>query len=341
MRPSAQQVRGLAGAFAGRHAVATTLAILDSRRFVRSCFLASGVRTGLLPFMGPGRLLAELVVESGSGRPDRLEAWLAVGVELGELGRRGERYVVVGRRARALSDGDPLLTAHYRSMLDYQLGPYVGLSELISSAEAGRDDLAVHARTIAEVSLAAEPFIVPFLQELVERARPRRALDIGCGTGVYMRALVEADPLIRVEGIDLAADVASEAAARMNAAGLSERVAVHVGDVRSWEPSSEGTFDLVTLCNNIYYFPRDDRAALYRQLGRLLAPGGMLVITTMTRPGSAASAHLHFMLCCQTGAAGLPRRGEIEVDLRDAGFAVVRARHLVPTEPFVGVTARL
>jgi SAM-dependent methyltransferase len=289
--------------------------------------------------MEHGRVLAELVAESGTSRPDRLEAWLNVGVELGELGRRGERYVVVGRRARALSNGNPLLTAHYRSMLDYQFGPYSELSGLLTSSRSeGREDLRLHARTIAEVSLAAAPFIVPFLKEVVERTRPGRALDVGCGTGVYMRALLDADPLIRVEGVDIAPDVASEAAEQLNAAGLSERFAVHVADVRSWAPS-EGTFELVTLCNNVYYFPPDDRVALYRQLGCLLAPGGVLAVTTMIRPGSAASAHLHFMLCCQAGSAGLPRRGEIEADLRTAGFEVVEARRLVPTEPFVGVTA--
>ncbi len=342
MNSLAPRARGLVGAFGGRHAMATALAILDSRRFVRAGFLASAVRTGLLPFMKPGRVLAELVAESGSSRPERLEAWLTVGVELGELGRRGERYLVVGRRARALADGNPLLTAHYRSMLDYQLGPYSDLSELlVSSPDGGRDDLRLHARTIAEVSLAAAPFVIPFLREIVEQARPRRALDVGCGTGVYMRALLDADPEIRVEGIELAPDVASEAAARLDSTGLSERVAVHVGDVRIWEPSSSGAFELVTLCNNVYYFPRDDRVALYRRLGRLLVPGGLLVITTMTRPGSAASAHLHFMLCSQSGSAGLPRRGEIEADLRNAGFAGIEARRLVPTEPFVAVTAHL
>ena len=155
-----------------------------------------------------------------------------------------------------------------------------------------------------------------------------------------MRALLEADPLIRVEGIDLAPEVAHETAARLRADGLSDRAVVHAGDVRDWEPPSGGAFDLITLFNNVYYFPRDERVALYRQLCGLLAPEGTLLVATMTTPGSVASAHLHLMLCCQAGSAGLPRRGEIGSDLRAAGFEVVDERRLVPTEPFVGVTAR-
>jgi len=340
VRPVASRALGLVGALKGPHAVATVLAVADSRRFVRACFLASAVRSGLLPFMRTGCAFHELGERSGSARPDRLEAWLAVGVELGEIRRRGDRYVAAGRRARMLSGGNALLASHYRSMLEYQLGPYADLSDLLGSQPlVGRDDLERHARTIAEVSLAAAPFVVPFLRRTVEHASPERALDVGSGTGVYLRALLDADPRLRVEGIELAPGVASETAARLRDDGLSGRAVVHVGDVRDLAPSGRG-FDLVTLCNSVYYFARDERVALYRQLGELLAPDGILLVATMTWPGSVASAHLHLMLCCQAGSAGLPRGGEIEGDLRTAGFDVFEAQRLVPTEPFVGIAAR-
>jgi SAM-dependent methyltransferase len=317
------------------------LAIADSRRFVRACFLASAAQSGLLPLLRTGCALEDLVAQSGSTRPDRLEAWLAVGVELGELRRRGDRYAVVGRRARVLASGDPLLGAHYRSMLEYQSAPYSELSALLGSgASDGRDDLERHAGTIAQVSLAAAPFITPFLQKAVESMRPKRVLDVGCGSGVYLRALLDADPQLRVEGIELAPDVASETAERLRAEGLSDRATVHTGDVRDFEPPAGRPFDLVTVCNSIYYFDPNERVALCRRLSRLLARDGILLVTTMTRPGSIASAHLHLMLCCQSGAAGLPAGGEIEADLRTAGFDVLESLRLVPTEPFVGIIAR-
>jgi len=341
VRPIASRALGLARALKGRDAPARALAIADSRRFVRACFLSSAMRTGLLGLMRGGCTFSDLALKSGSARSDRLEAWLAIGVELGELAQRGDRYVVVGRRARALADGNALLTAHYRSMLEYQVGPYADLSDLLGSRPGeGRDDLGLHARTIAEVSLAAAPFIVPFLRTTVSETRPGRALDVGCGTGVYLRALLDADPLIRVEGIELAQEVASETAARLLADGLSDRAEVHTGDVRDWELTSGRAFDLITLCNNVYYFGRDERVALYRRLGGLLARDGRLLVTTMTWPGSTASAHLHFMLCCQAGSAGLPQDGEIEADLALAGFEVLDSQRLVPTEPFFGITAR-
>ena len=127
-------------------------------------------------------------------------------------------------------------------------------------------------------------------------------------------------------------------AAASTAPGLAERAKLAVGDVRTYA-STEDRYDLVTLNNNIYYFARDERVALYRQVRALLTDGGELVIVTMVTPGSPASAHLHLMLVSQAGHASLPRAGEVEDDLRAAGFAAVTTTRLVPTEPFVGLRA--
>jgi SAM-dependent methyltransferase len=105
-------------------------------------------------------------------------------------------------------------------------------------------------------------------------------------------------------------------------------------------PADDRRYDIITLNNNIYYFDPGERVALYERLGRLLADGGELVIVTMLWPGSIASAHLHFMLIAQAGAAALPALSDLRRDLTSAGFATVEVDELVPTEPFVGLRAR-
>jgi hypothetical protein len=94
------------------------------------------------------------------------------------------------------------------------------------------------------------------------------------------------------------------------------------------------------LVNNIYYFDPVTRCALYRDLGSHLTEGGQLLIVSMLFPGSIASAHLHFMLTCQSVTSSLPAPGEIENDLRQSGFQILAKQTLVPTEPFIGVRAR-
>ncbi len=107
------------------------LAIADSRALVRALFLASAASSGILTFLGDERTVDEIGQRTECRRPDRLGAWLGVGVELGELRCRGGLYRVSGHRARALSGGDQVLVAHYRSMLEYQVGPYADIDQLL------------------------------------------------------------------------------------------------------------------------------------------------------------------------------------------------------------------
>jgi SAM-dependent methyltransferase len=334
------QLGGLVDTIRMGRVPARALAIADSRSLVRSMFLASAVQIDLLPYLRDGRPFSAIVDHTGCTRPDRLRAWLWIGSELGELSRRGEVFGVRGRRSRALADGDRLLSAHYRSMLEYQVGPYGSLDQLLrSDAGEGRSDLSQFADDIAQVSLAAAPFVSSFVRRAVADIRPENVLDVGCGTGVYTRVVLEADAHAHVEGIDLAENVIARARHELDRAGHRSRVDLHVGDVRRWSPEPARQFDLVMLLNNVYYFDQVKRAALYRDMGDLLTERGQLLIVSMLAPGSVAAAHLHFMLTCQDAPSSLPGRAEIESDLRAAGYRIVANEVLVPTEPFIGLRA--
>ena len=346
---SRAQARGVLKTLRAGHVSARALAIADSRAVVRSLFLASAVRIGLLDSLhgGPagrggraGLGFAEIAVRTGCLRFDRLRAWLDVGTELGEISQRGGRYQAHGRRARAIAAGDALLAAHYRSMLDYQMGPYAELGALLRRAPGeGRADLGRYAGDIAQVSTAATPFIASYLTRVITETRPARILDVGCGTAVYSAVAAGLDPLVQIDGIDLAESVIADARAQLRAAGLDDRIRLHTGDIRRWTPGPGIRYDLVLLLNNVYYFPAAGRAALYRRLGDLLSERGHLVIASQTAPGSVAAAHLNFMLTCQAGAAALPRSGELEADLASAGFEIADLQPIVPTEPFLAVRA--
>ena len=119
------------------------------------------------------------------------------------------------------------------------------------------------------------------------------------------------------------------------------RSTVQSGDVAGVGGSaSDDRYDLVTLINNIYYFTRDERVDLYRQMRGALTDGGELVVVTMVTPGSTASAHLHFMLVSQAGrrVAARGRRSRARPSRRRLRH--IESTRLVPTEPFVGIRAR-
>jgi SAM-dependent methyltransferase len=111
------------------------------------------------------------------------------------------------------------------------------------------------------------------VDDLRRRARGR-LLDIGAGTGVFLRA---ARQYFEVEGIEY-----SEAAGSMaRAAGLN----VHIGDMLSVDLPA-GRFDVVTLWDVLASLP--DPAAAIARCRTLLKPGGLLVLTLPMIDSTAA-----------------------------------------------------
>jgi len=96
---------------------------------------------------------------------------------------------------------------------------------------------------------------------------PRRALDLGTGTGKGAAFLAERFPDVEVVGVDLAPEMVAEAQ-RVLPPGLAGRVRFEVADASDL-PFEDGAFDLVVLLNMIPFFG---------ELRRVTAPGGTLVV---------------------------------------------------------------
>ena len=100
----------------------------------------------------------------------------------------------------------------------------------------------------------------------VELPAPARVLDAGCGSG---RNMLELTRYGTVAGVELSATSAALARAR----GVGEVVEGSVLEM----PFAEDSFDLA-VCLDVIEHLQDDRAAL-RELRRVLAPGGALLVT--------------------------------------------------------------
>ncbi len=206
----------------------------------------------LLPFLRGGQGVLGDRRPYRRTRPERLRAWFGR-VRNWASCRRRETLRRAWRRARALADGDVLLPrttgrcSTTRWALTGDLGP-------LAFGTGGGDDLARYADDIAQVSLAAAPFVASF----VRRIRDGGASGVRPRYRMWDRRLFEvvldADPQVRVEGIDLAAEVITIARAGLDRDGYGSRAQLHVGDVRRGTEEVSTTFDLVMLLNNIYYF---------------------------------------------------------------------------------------
>jgi SAM-dependent methyltransferase len=98
--------------------------------------------------------------------------------------------------------------------------------------------------------------------ELIAKARPRRVLDAGCGTGDFA-ALIAAPEVVCVDASPAAVEAARDRGLRAEVADI-ERLQF-----------DDGAFDLVT-CNWVLYHLPDVDAGL-AEIARVLRPGGRFV----------------------------------------------------------------
>ncbi len=96
---------------------------------------------------------------------------------------------------------------------------------------------------------------------------PKRALDLGTGTGGAAFALARRFPAAEVIGVDLAKRMIEHARGKL-ADDLRGRVRFEVADAAHL-PYADVSFDLVGLSNMIPFFD---------ELDRVLAPGGFLIV---------------------------------------------------------------
>lgn len=192
---------------------------------------------------------------------------------------------------------------------------------------------------IAASSRIAEPILGSAVRVVARSEQPGRVLDIGCGSGVYLRHILEVVPNASGVGVDLDAGALGVASEMLHELRSQGRCELRQGDIQ--ELAGEiGTFDVVTLLNNIYYWPPAQRAATLRAIRAVVSPGALLLLATATTDGEAYNLHLDLMLRVTASSHRLPTRKEITVDLADAGFVDIETIEPVPKSGFLVATAR-
>jgi SAM-dependent methyltransferase len=106
------------------------------------------------------------------------------------------------------------------------------------------------------------------LAPLVRAARP--ALDVACGNGRYMDALLSSG--VDIYGVDLSEYLLGEAARRR----LAGRVVY--GDMRAL-PFRDGAFGAaINMFTSFGYFDDEDNARALREIARVIGPGGTFLL---------------------------------------------------------------
>ena len=147
----------------------------------------------------------------------------------------------------------------------------------------------------------------------------KTVLDIGCAIGgVDIQLATEFD--CRVVGVDIEAGLVDIGRARIEAAGLADRV-----DLRLVEPGplpfDDAAFDVVFGKDS--WLLIDDKPAFFAELYRVLGPGGRVAASEWMGDGKPPSADMEAYFELRGMAYHLETAGSYQAMLREAGFAEV------------------
>ncbi len=156
----------------------------------------------------------------------------------------------------------------------------------------------------------------------IERIRPARLIDIGCGPGAFLQRVQDSFPDIQLNGLDLSEEMIRETRAR-----LSDTAVAAVGDAEQM-PLAGSQFQAVTCNMSIHHYPHPQKAV--NEMHRILEPGGSLLLNDMDCITPVRwIANLVFPLL-PGGDVKMYSRRETESMLRSAGFREITYRKISP-----------
>ncbi len=307
--------------------------------FVYSQILYACVRLKLLEFLADRPRAAAEVARALSLPDDGARRLLAGAAALGLADSRADgRYALSMDGAALLGNPGALaMIAHHGHFYDDLRDPvallrgeagktalsrYWGYARGENPAGLSPDETGEYTALMA----ASQSLIAEDILDACDLSRHRCLMDVGGGDGAFIAAVARRLAKIRLMVFDLPA-VARQAAARMDHAGLSERVDITGGDFFA-EPLPKGA-DAISLVRVL--LDHDDASAL-KILGRAheaLPPGGMLIVaeTLAGVSGAERISDAYFGLYLLAMGKGRPRSAcEVQGLMAQAGFSAIRLK---------------
>jgi len=311
----------------------------ELKSFYKLTYLAALGESGLLKQLANGPATFSAIAEFCGARDhgrEALEAWLQMGVRLQLLTLGSSGYTLKGLARTLAKPGNDAALAMAQEVADLHYKLIAGTIPKLRNGElwtlADQDG-----ELIARSSRILEAFQTEAIRQTFPTEAPLRLLEIGCGSGVYLRHAAEHNSSLTALGVELQQDVASFARKNLREWNLDNRIQVEHGDIRAKTPSE--FFDIATLYNNIYYFPVADRVALLKHIAGFLKPGGFLLLTTCCQEGSLGSEALNLWGAATAGCGRLPSEEELVSQLREAGYSSVKTFNLLPGDRFMAFQA--
>jgi 2-polyprenyl-3-methyl-5-hydroxy-6-metoxy-1,4-benzoquinol methylase len=304
---------------------------------------SAAVRTGVLDALAAGPAsTADLARELSVADEKLLATFLRVASATGLVRNDGREWRLTARGRAAVDDDH--VRASYLAFAGFHTAVYRELDVQLAGG-APRRDVAEQGELIARISAGFEPLVHGVLTRTVRDRSPRRILDVGCGKGLELAAMLDAAPGAHGVGIDIDAAAVELAGRTLAGRGLADRASVVHTDLRAASGDRSGPlaepFDFALLANVLYYLPMSERVDFLRGVADLLAPGGTLLVATTVASPQFFSRHFDLLLQAQEGQMELSDAPTLADQLSQAGLDPGPVRPVAVGLPIVTVTGTL
>lgn len=153
---------------------AHALALRDLNSWLRLEFLGVASRVGIADVLDSPSTLEQVAEGADIADAGLLVAFLQLGVALGELRLRRDRYEIKGRRLRAIAGQSVDLRGLVEGVVTYDSPIYISVGEHLRGLPP-RDYLDGVGDVIAQSSRIAEPVLAPAIRSVTRAVTPRRA----------------------------------------------------------------------------------------------------------------------------------------------------------------------
>jgi ubiquinone/menaquinone biosynthesis C-methylase UbiE len=169
-------------------------------------------------------------------------------------------------------------------------------------------------------------------RRIVRRWQPQpgeRVLDVGCGTGVFLKSLAADHTGLELTGLDLSEDMLEQARRHRNARAARSDTPVFVQGSVYEMPFEDATFDVALNTISCHFYL--DQVGAFREIARVLRPGGRLFCAAMTYGLEGRGASL-------SNVARYHSAKVLSDHFEEAGLVVSGVERMVPAVALFEVT---
>jgi len=257
--------------------------------FHRSWLVYLGIELGLFARLreaGPAGLTPAELAEATGTQPHAIEAW-------GWAADAHDLVTLEGDRLFADEDVAIVLLDELRP--EYLGGQFVhatvasldwgGMVDFFRTGEPIRERpdryrVAIERLTAQDIAVFFQEALSALPQLVADLSKGGRVVDIHCGGGRWLIAMARRFPALELFGVEFEADSVARAQAKVEAAGLTDRITIRQGGAKT--PGQAGEFDLAYFQYALHQL--DDAPEVLRRAWEALRPGGRLIVLDWPLP---------------------------------------------------------